>query len=153
LLLLLTAISFLRSLLPRLAATLGARTLLGLVAVTVLGTLLLLLAAITTIGGPLAFIGIAIAILGTLTLVGVPVAILGARPFVGVPITILGPITILSGDCVRRPQSGPAAARAARRIVAQAALLARASSRGADTFRSGLISVRVSRTVACARKP
>jgi hypothetical protein len=161
--LLLTTISFLRSLLPRLTATLGAWTLLGLIAVTVLGALLLLLAAftttggslalvgiaiavlralllllaaITTAGGSLALIGVAIAILGTATLIGVAVAILGALPLigiavavrrtlplVGVSITILGALTVVTVTALGRALLGSCSPR---RVVTQAALLARA---------------------------
>src|SRR5882672_7880447 len=121
-LLLLTTISFLRSLLPRNTATFGARTLLGLVAVTIFGTLLLLLAPALT-GGPLALIGVAIAILGTLTLVGIPVAILGALPLVGIPIAIPSALTVITVTAIGRTLLS---SRGARRIITQAALLARA---------------------------
>src|SRR5882672_1556382 len=134
-LLLLTTMSFLRSLLPRITATFGARTLLGLVAVTIFGTLLLLLAPALT-GGPLALIGVAIAILGTLPLVGVPVAILGAPALIGIPIAILRTLTLV-GIPIAIPSALTVitvtaigrtllSSRGARRIITQAALLARA---------------------------
>lgn len=131
----LTTISLLHSPLPRLTAALGARTLLGLITVAVLGTLLPLLAPAST-GGSLALIGVAIAILSALTLVGVPVAILGTSPLIGIPIAVLSALPFVGVAVAIRsalPFVGAAAlgrttllsARGARRIVTQAALLAR----------------------------
>jgi hypothetical protein len=118
----LTTISLLHSPLPRLTAALGARTLLGPIAVAVLGTLLPLLTPAST-GGSLALIGVAIAILSALTLVGVPVAILGTSPLIGIAIAVLSALPFVGAAALGRTTL--LSARGARRIVTQAALLAR----------------------------
>jgi hypothetical protein len=101
-------------------AILSALTLVG-VPVTLLRTLAIIGVAVAILGtSPL--IGVAVAVLGTLPIVGVAVAILGTSPIVGVAIAVLGALLLIG---VAALVWALLSARGARRIVAEAALLAR----------------------------
>jgi hypothetical protein len=91
------------------------------VAITVLSALPVIGIAITILGAS-PVIGIAVAILGTSPVVGVPIAILGAPPIVGVAISIVRALPIVGVAALVRTLLSSCGAR---RIITQAALLAR----------------------------
>jgi len=172
----LIAVTILGTLLPLLGATsprdplaligvaiaiLSALPLVG-IAVTILGALTVIGVAVAILGAT-PIVGVAVAILGTSTVIGVAVAILGTSTVIGVAVAILGASTIISVAIAVLGTSaivGVAALvwalfspRGAWRIVAQAALLARAKRTRRRYVPLWPDLGGVSRTVACARKP